>query len=87
MLRGLGLRPVLTGDNDPAAHAVAPAVGIDEVIAGVLPADKVDAVRQLQDAGSVVAMAGDSVNDAAALAQADLWRWAPARTPPSRPAT
>ena len=72
-LRGLGLRPVLlTGDNDRAARFVADAVGIREVIAGVLPAGKVEAVRRLQDAGRVVAMAGDGVNDAAALAQADL---------------
>ena len=72
-LRGMGLRPVLlTGDNERAARAVAVAVGIDEVIAGVLPAGKVDAIKQLQDSGRVVAMAGDGVNDAAALAQADL---------------
>jgi Cu+-exporting ATPase len=72
-LRGMGLRPVLlTGDNERAARAVARAVGIEEVIAGVLPAGKAAAVRQLQDAGRVVAMAGDGVNDAAALAQADL---------------
>jgi len=72
-LRGMGLRPVLlTGDNDRAARAVADAVGIGEVIAGVLPAGKADAVKQLQDEGRVVAMAGDGVNDAAALAQADL---------------
>ena len=72
-LRGMGLRPVLlTGDNDRAARAVASALGISEVIAGVLPAGKVDAVKMLQDAGRVVAMAGDGVNDAAALAQADL---------------
>ena len=72
-LRGLGLRPVLlTGDNTRAARDVAAAVGIGEVIAGVLPAGKVDAVKQLQAAGQVVAMAGDGVNDAAALAQADL---------------
>jgi Cu+-exporting ATPase len=72
-LRGMGLRPVLlTGDNERAARAVAAEVGIDEVIAGVLPAGKVDAIRQLQDAGRVVAMVGDGVNDAAALAQADL---------------
>ncbi len=72
-LRALGLRPVLlTGDNARAAVDVAAAVGIGEVIAGVLPAGKVDAVKQLQDAGRVVAMAGDGVNDAAALAQADL---------------
>ena len=72
-LRGLGLRPVLlTGDHERAARAVASAVGIGEVIAGVLPAAKVEAVRRLQDSGRVVAMAGDGVNDAAALAQADL---------------
>ena len=72
-LRGMGLRPVLlTGDNDRAARAVASALGISEVIAGVLPTGKVDAVKMLQDAGRVVAMAGDGVNDAAALAQADL---------------
>jgi Cu+-exporting ATPase len=72
-LKALGLRPVLlTGDNERAAHAVAAEVGIDEVVADVLPADKVDVVRRLQDAGRVVAMVGDGVNDAAALAQADL---------------
>ena len=72
-LRGMGLRPVLlTGDNERSARAVAATVGIGEVIAGVLPAGKVDAVKMLQDAGRVVAMAGDGVNDAAALAQADL---------------
>jgi Cu+-exporting ATPase len=72
-LRAMGLRPVLlTGDNERAARHVADAVGIDEVIAGVLPAGKVDAVKQLQDVGQVVAMAGDGANDAAALAQADL---------------
>ena len=72
-LRGMGLRPVLlTGDNDRAARSVAAAVGIGEVIAGVLPAGKVEVVRRLQDEGRVVAMAGNGVNDAAALAQADL---------------
>jgi Cu+-exporting ATPase len=72
-LRRLGLRPVLlTGDNARTAHAVAAAVGIDDVIAEVLPADKVDVIRTLQRDGHVVAMVGDGVNDAAALAQSDL---------------
>jgi Cu+-exporting ATPase len=69
----LGLRPVLlTGDAEGPARAVAAEVGIDEVIAGVLPAGKVDAVRRLQEQGHTVAMVGDGVNDAAALAAADL---------------
>ena len=72
-LRRLGLRPVLlTGDNPRAAAAVAAEVGIEEVIAGVLPAGKVQTIRELQAAGRVVAMVGDGVNDAAALAQSDL---------------
>jgi Cu+-exporting ATPase len=72
-LRDLGLTPVLlTGDNETVARSVATAVGIDEVIAEVLPQDKVDVVRRLQEQGKVVAMVGDGVNDAAALAQADL---------------
>ncbi len=72
-LRALGLRPVLlTGDNAAAARSVAAQVGIDEVIAEVLPQDKVDVVRRLQAEGHTVAMVGDGVNDAAALAQADL---------------
>ena len=72
-MRKLGLTPVLlTGDNERAARAVAAQVGIDEVIAEVLPAQKVEAVSDLQGRGRVVAMVGDGVNDAAALAQADL---------------
>jgi P-type Cu+ transporter len=72
-LKQLGLRPVLlTGDNETTARAVAAEVGIDEVVAEVLPADKADVVRRLQGEGRVVAMVGDGVNDAPALAQADL---------------
>ena len=72
-LKELGLRPVLlTGDNEATARAVAAEVGIDEVIAEVMPADKADVVKRLQAEGRVVAMVGDGVNDAPALAQADL---------------
>ncbi|MET0237111.1 MAG: heavy metal translocating P-type ATPase [Kibdelosporangium sp.] len=72
-LRALGLTPVLlTGDNKAVAQSVAAEIGIDEVIAEVLPKDKVDEIKRLQDEGRVVAMVGDGVNDAAALAQADL---------------
>ncbi|MBA2806295.1 copper-translocating P-type ATPase [Streptomyces sp. KM273126] len=72
-LRGLGLTPVLlTGDNERVARSVAAAIGIDEVIAEVLPEDKADVIRRLRDEGRTVAMVGDGVNDAAALATADL---------------
>jgi Cu+-exporting ATPase len=72
-LRALGLRPVLlTGDHEAAARTVAAEVGIDDVVANVLPQQKVAEVVRLQEAGHHVAMVGDGVNDAAALAQSDL---------------
>jgi Cu+-exporting ATPase len=72
-LRRLGLRTLLlTGDNEAAGRSVADQLGIDEVVAGVLPQDKSSVVAALQESGAVVAMVGDGVNDAAALVQADL---------------
>ena len=72
-LRGLGLEPVLlTGDHERAARTIAAEVGIETVIAGVLPEEKAAHVRALQESGRIVAMVGDGVNDAAALAGADL---------------
>ena len=72
-LRALGLAPVLlTGDSQEAAMRVAKEVGVERVVAGVLPGEKADEVRGLQEAGEVVAMVGDGINDAPALAEADL---------------
>ncbi|MCZ4578453.1 heavy metal translocating P-type ATPase [Gordonia amicalis] len=71
--RRLGLTPkLLTGDNEGAARAVATEVGIDDVTAGVSPQRKLEVIAELQERGHVVAMVGDGINDAAALAQADL---------------
>lgn len=72
-LRALGLTPILlTGDNATVARTVADQVGIDEVIAEVMPKDKADVIARLQKEGKTVSMVGDGINDAAALAQADL---------------
>ena len=72
-LRGLGVRTVmLTGDNELTARAIAERVGVSEVIADVLPADKERVVRELQEGGGRVAMVGDGINDSPALARADV---------------
>jgi Cu+-exporting ATPase len=72
-LKQLGLRPVmLTGDNEATARAVARAVGIEDVRAGLLPGQKVDAIREMQSDGRTVAMVGDGINDAPSLTQADV---------------
>jgi P-type E1-E2 ATPase len=72
-LQALGLRCILlTGDNEPTARAIGAAIGVSEVVAGALPADKVALIRRLQDQGRSVAMVGDGINDGPALASADL---------------
>jgi Cu+-exporting ATPase len=72
-LRRAGVRVImLTGDDEKTARAVGAALGVDEVIAGVLPQDKAATIERLQREGQVVAMAGDGVNDAPALARADV---------------
>jgi Cu+-exporting ATPase len=72
-LKAMGLRTVMiTGDNEKTAHAVGGALGIDEILAEVLPGDKADVIRRLQAQGQVVAMVGDGINDAPALTTADI---------------